>query len=55
MDHPLYLAMVIAVFILFGCVLGYVSFEETRARHKAEREGTRPHPEKVSGGAPFSK
>ena len=31
MDHPFYLALVIGALSLFGCVLGFVSFEQTRA------------------------
>jgi hypothetical protein len=41
MDHPLYLAMVIAVLTLFGCVLGFASFEETRARRRVEKKETK--------------
>jgi len=55
MDHPLYLAIVIGGISLLGCVLGFASFEETRARHKAKKEVTPPHPEKVSGDSTFSK
>jgi len=38
MDHPLYLALVIGTFLLFGCVLGFVSFEESRARRRKARK-----------------
>ena len=38
MDHPLYLALVIATMTLFGCVLGFASFEETRARRKSQKK-----------------
>jgi len=55
MDHPLYLAMVIAVIGGFGCVLGFVSFEETRARRRAEKEVASSHAKKVSGEVAFSK
>jgi hypothetical protein len=55
MDHPLYLAMVIAVIGGFGCVLGFVSFEETRARRRAEKEVASSNAKKVSGEVAFSK
>ena len=55
MDHPLYLAIVIGTISLFGCVLGFVSFEETRARRKAEKKVAASHGKKVSGDVAFSK
>jgi hypothetical protein len=55
LDHPFYLAMVIAVFCSFGCVLGFVSFEETRTRRKASAKIGHSHPEKASGEIVFSK
>jgi hypothetical protein len=47
--------MVIAVFCLFGCVLGFVSFEETRTRRKANKKIAPSRPEKISGETVFSK
>lgn len=38
MDHPWFLALVIFGLTLFGCVVGFASYEETRARRRAERD-----------------
>jgi hypothetical protein len=52
MDHPFFLAIVILSFALFGCVLGFVSFEETRARRKAQKsQVAAPNREVVSDNA----
>jgi hypothetical protein len=51
MDHPLFLATVIATFVLFGCVLGFASFEESRARRRKalKPQAAAPKREAVSG------
>lgn len=35
------LVMVVGAFTLFGCVLGFASFEESRARWKKEKNENR--------------
>jgi len=53
MDHPWFLVLVIFCLTLFAAVVGFASWEETRARRKAEkiakRDATLPQSKNVSG------